>query len=95
MKQRIFQCLFVVVVAMQTGCTTTDKVVQTWVGHSIDDLTARWGAPSSAIRRNDGGATYTYVTYDSEGSACRKSLTTDNRSIIVSTSTSGCGWQFK
>ena len=67
--------------------------MSSWVGHSIDDVTASWGAPESRIPRNDGGATYTWTTFSSNQYGvrqCRQSFITDSEGIVVSWAYSGC-----
>jgi hypothetical protein len=70
-----------------------DSVMSSWVGHSIDDVTAAWGAPESKINRTDGGVTYTWTTFSSNEYGvrqCRQSFVTDASGKIVSWSYAGC-----
>jgi hypothetical protein len=52
-------------IALMAGCASMDSVMSSWVGRSIDDVTAAWGAPESKMSRADGGATYTWTTFSS------------------------------
>jgi len=70
-----------------------DALMGSWVGHSIDDVTAKWGAPESRMARSDGGATYTWNTISSNQygvQQCRQSFVTDALGKVVSWSYSGC-----
>ena len=90
MKRTLFILL---AVAVLTGCTTMSTIMSSWVGDSIDDVTASWGAPESRIPRSDGGATYTWTTFSSNQYGvhqCRQTFVTDSKGIIVSWSYNGC-----
>lgn len=75
------------------ACASIDSTMGSWVGRSIDDVTANWGAPESMMKRTDGGTTYTWTTFNSNQygtQQCRQSFVTDASRKIVSWSYSGC-----
>ncbi len=75
------------------GCASMDTSMGSWVGRSIDDVTAAWGAPESQIHRTDGGAMYTWTTFSSNQygvQQCRHSFVADALGKIVAWSYSGC-----
>jgi Sel1 repeat len=48
---------------LSVGCATTagyEQMLQTWVGHSEDELISRWGAPQNVYTLNSGGKVLTY-----------------------------------
>ena len=80
-------------IVILSGCVSMDTRMASWVGDSIDDLTASWGAPDSRINRNDGGATYTWETLNSNKygvQQCRQTFVTNPAGKIVSWSYNGC-----
>jgi uncharacterized lipoprotein YehR (DUF1307 family) len=82
-----------IAIGILTGCTTLDTVMDSWEGSSIDDLTASWGAPSSRMRRTDGGYTYTWSSIRSNEygvSECRKTFVSNAEGIIIKTTYSNC-----
>lgn len=79
--------------ALLSGCVSTKSVMASWVGSSIDDVTAAWGAPESKMVRADGGATYTWTTIGSNQYGvvqCRQTLVTDSQGKVVNWSFAGC-----
>lgn len=65
---------FVVLIAMlSTGCTSPERyqeTLQTWVGTPEAGLVAKWGAPDSSYRADDGTRLLTYSEvrkYNAEG----------------------------
>ena len=78
------------------GCASTKTIMTSWVGSSIDDVAAKWGAPNAKMDRADGGNLYTWKTLTSNMygvSECNQSFITDPKGIIVSWSYSGnCGF---
>lgn len=88
-----YRATLLLTVALMTGCASMDTVMSSWVGRSIDDVTATWGVPESRINRTDGGATYTWTTFSSNQYGvhqCRQSFVTDPSGTIISWSYSGC-----
>jgi len=84
--------VFLVIIAL-AGCVSMESVMSSWVGNSIDDATAAWGAPDSRMARNDGGGTYTWTvrTSDKYGiHECRRTLVTNSSERIVSWAYNGC-----
>jgi len=77
-----------------SACTTTDSIMSSWVGTSIDEFIAANGAPDSRISTSDGGRVYTWTTFGSNQyggvSQCRQTFVTDARGIIRSWSYNGC-----
>lgn len=53
--------LMLVAVLGLGGCNTFNKRMDTWKGHSIDEVTQRLGAPNGTVDRTDGGKTYTFT----------------------------------
>ena len=48
-----------------TGCATREKYeqrVQSWVGHTADDLARGWGPPTSTYKLNNGNTMRMYET---------------------------------
>jgi hypothetical protein len=76
---------------MFSGCQTTSQVQNTWVGHHIDSLIARLGAPNAVIQLQSGGATYTWqeIKHYSKVYICNNNYTTNSSGIIVNTSWTG------
>lgn len=64
--------------------------VNGWLGHSMDEVTAKMGAPASSVKRSDGGYTYTYITTESAANECRISFTTDSNLMIKVVTTQAC-----
>lgn len=47
-----------------TACATTanyERLLQSWVGHSIDQLAVQWGHPTRSYRLSDGSLVLEYV----------------------------------
>ena len=88
-----FHATVLLIVVLMTGCASMDTAMSLWVGLSIDDATSAWGAPESRMNRADGGGTYTWTTFSSNGYGvhqCRQSFVTDPSGTIISWSYSGC-----
>ncbi len=82
-----------VFVVLMSGCVSMESVMTSWMGGSIDDVTASWGAPDSRIPRQDGGYTYTWTTFSSSEygvNQCRQTFVTDENGRIFSWSYNGC-----
>ena len=89
-RYRITLLLAAVIIS---GCASMDSVMSAYEGRSIDDVTAKWGAPDSRINRTDGGATYTWISLSSSQQGvyqCRQTFVTDPSGRIVSGSYAGC-----
>jgi hypothetical protein len=89
--------LTLAIVIFLTACTSMDTVMASWTGNTIDDLTASWGAPSSRIERQDGGATYTWSTLSSNQYGvheCRKTFVANSAGTITTWSYTGCKKHF-
>ena len=72
---------------------TTQLVMDTWKGRSIDEVSDAWGAADLNMKRIDGGVTYTWITYSSGKNGvqqCRQSFVTDAAGIVVSWSYVDC-----
>ena len=61
-----------------------------WVGKSVNELTASWGAPNYVISGPDGGSTYTWESLDKTGSTCWQNFLTNKWGEIVSWSCKNC-----
>lgn len=75
------------------ACATLDDRMQSWVGDSIDDVTASWGAPESQMNRADGGSVYTWRTTSGNAygvNTCTQSFVTNAEGTIVSWSYNNC-----
>lgn len=63
----------VVVTVLSAGCASPEQyreTLKTWVGTSEADLVAKWGAPDTSYRADDGTRLLTYSRvrkYDAEG----------------------------
>jgi hypothetical protein len=85
--------LLLLAMLLMTARVSMDEAMGAWVGRSIDDVTASFGAPDSKMTRTDGGATYTWVTFNSGPhgtSQCRQSFVTDSSGTITNWSYSNC-----
>ncbi|SFP99451.1 hypothetical protein SAMN05216419_10438 [Nitrosomonas cryotolerans] len=90
---RIFKAIALIMVMSISACTSTNSIMNSWIGYSVDDLTASWGAPSSRISRADGGSTYTWSTLSSDQYGiheCRKTFVTDSTGTVTQWSYNGC-----
>jgi hypothetical protein len=89
--KRIKNYIFIPLFFILMGCasTTRESVMNTWVGEPIDDLTAKMGAPTTKLARDDGGYVYTWVVF-TEMQQCNTSYVTDAKGIIKTWSFSGC-----
>lgn len=93
LKMIRFCATMLLAVALLSGCASMESVMSSWMGSSIDDVTAAWGAPESRINRADGGATYTWTTFSSNQygvNQCRQTFVTDSSGTIVSWSFAKC-----
>jgi len=90
----IKKVLFAVLIMLFiTGCATRASVMKSWLGNNIDNVTASWGAPSSIMQRNDGGATYTWSSISGNRygvNQCRQTFVTNASGEIVRWSYNGC-----
>lgn len=53
--------LFATLLALLTGCATTEKAKQTWVGASYDEVVRAWGPPVRSGTLSDGTQVHTWV----------------------------------
>lgn len=80
------------------GCTSLEKVMDSWVGQPSDELVALWGSPHLRMPLNNGGQVLTWE--NTEGNYqwgfrnCRKTFTTNSVGIIEKWSYSNCGELF-
>ena len=91
------QALLVLLALALSGCTTTESVMDSWVGSHIDDITAVWGAPSNQISRSDGGHTYSWETTSGNQygtSTCTQTFVTNAEGYIRTWSYIGCPSSF-
>ena len=61
--KRMIQCLAVFALAFFAGCVATEemnKTMSTWEGHSVKELLASWGTPTSTASDGQGGQILTY-----------------------------------
>jgi hypothetical protein len=80
-------------VAFLSGCASMDTKMNSWIGSSIDDVTASWGAPESSMNRADGGVAYTWIWFSSNQYGvrqCRQTFITDSTGKVVRWSYAGC-----
>lgn len=68
-KKKLF-CLAIILslVFLISGCATTknyEKVLDTWMGSTADDLVNSWGPPQNSYTRNDGGKVLEYAKQSS------------------------------
>lgn len=61
MKNVIFVFLALFIVYLSTGCASIDKTMQSWVGHSANDLIASWGPPQQVFSDGQGGQVLVYT----------------------------------
>lgn len=77
-----------------SGCvTTTDQVMKSQVGESIDRVIEQWGAPDTVAELSDGRRVLTWQSiYGGQGgvSTCRQSFTAGPTGAIEHWSHSGC-----
>jgi len=93
MKKQLVRLLSILLIFALCGCVTLKTAMKSWVGKSIDDVTAAWGAPESRMSRSDVGETYTWTTFSSNQYGvrqCRQSFVTNSEGTVVSWSFSGC-----
>jgi len=91
------QALLVLLTLALSGCTTTESVMDSWVGYHIDEVTAAWGAPSGQIARSDGGHTYSWETTSGNTygvSTCTQSFVTDAEGYVRTWSYNNCPGAF-
>jgi hypothetical protein len=94
MKKSI--CLGVVVLFLVTfisGCAFTNNLMAKWIGHPIEDVVYKWGAPTSRIYNSNGTETFTWgfdTSTKEIKSVCRKSFTVNSYQKIIGYSTFGC-----
>ena len=61
----IYPLIFVVISSVVTACATTanyEAKLNTWIGHSTEELVDAWGYPSKKITAPNGNAVYVYNT---------------------------------
>ena len=75
-----------------SGCTTTKKVMESWMGKRESEVVSQWGAPAAAIDTRDGQRILTWETrWGAYGqNVCRKSFTIDSAGVIHRWSYQGC-----
>lgn len=65
MKFSLRQCILLLgTMLILPGCATTanyQRAVESWVGHSSDELIQAWGPPVSEYKLNNGSKILTYV----------------------------------
>ncbi len=67
MKKRLITKIlgFAFISILLTGCFATtakyEASLDTWMGHSSDELVERWGAPNAVYNKDDGGKILTFV----------------------------------
>ncbi len=84
--------IFFVVAFLLAGCTTTQSVMESWLGHEESQLLAQWGAPDKVYTTSDGKKFVEWVTQYVEGGSlitCRQTFTIED-SEIVAFSHQGC-----
>lgn len=57
-----FICAVAIILGV-TGCVSTSKTLQSWVGHHESDLIASWGPPQSTASDGKGGKILIYQSY--------------------------------
>jgi hypothetical protein len=84
--KRITRRIFGLTIVLLSGCSALTPGLDSWEGHSIDELVASWGEPDSMTAL---GPAYTAYTWISEDGACEQSFTTSEEKII-GVSDTGC-----
>jgi len=64
-RKLFFACLFVVLSACAPTVAGYRATVDTWRGHTLDDLVIAWGAPANTLPLNNGNTMVEYVHQDS------------------------------
>lgn len=59
MKKNVF-LITKLVILLFIGCTTTQSVMDSWLGHDESELISSWGAPDSTFELKDGTKIYTW-----------------------------------
>ena len=55
----------ILLLIMVQGCTSTRKVMDSWMGHHESELIQQWGAPSRTTADGKGGKVHVYERYGS------------------------------
>lgn len=61
--QRLMRWLPILALMLFAGCVGTEelnRVMRSWEGHSVNELVASWGAPTSRTSDGSGGQIFTY-----------------------------------
>lgn len=72
-----------------SACATIanyEKVLNSWVGHNVDQLVASWGYPVNSFKAFNGNTVY---VYSSSGSYTMPTNTTSNYSVYGNSTTTG------
>lgn len=85
MSSKITLIAFLIATPMIAGCTSTDSVMNSWVGNDIDNLIKSWGPPvkSIALVDRDLVAEWHWYTEDRE-LPCRQTFVADAHGKIKS-----------
>lgn len=82
----------ILILALMSGCTTTQSVMESWVGARESELLSSWGAPYSSINTQDGKRVLTWQNYWGQynQNVCRQTFTVGSNGRIEHWSYSGC-----
>jgi len=88
MKNRVF-AISILLMIFLIGCVSRSGVMETWTGHTIDELIMSAGAPTNQFTRSDGGVTYTWIFYYGNRQ-CNETYSANAQGLITSYSYTGC-----
>lgn len=60
-KTAILGLIFLVPLYFLVGCGQISKTMQSWVGHSSNELISSWGPPSQVFDDRNGGKVFVYA----------------------------------
>lgn len=83
---KIISCAFIALCAAAlAGCSTIvvpsrDSIMDSWVGHSREELTAHWGEPTSEFKTREG---MVVLTWEDDWDSCTQMFTVDRSGEVV------------
>jgi len=77
-----------------SSCTTTNEIMNSWMGQPEAKLLSSWGVPNNSAVLSDGSKVLTWTTlwndYNYNTYTCRKTFTINNNGIVAGWSYYGC-----
>jgi hypothetical protein len=77
--------VFIILVVLISACATTAKyeaILNTWVGHDVNELVNSWGYPQNSFKAPNGNTVY---VYGSSGSYTMPTQTNTTHNVIGNT----------